>query len=480
MNTLRRSLIFSYISKYITTATQLVTSIVLARLLTPEDIGIYTVAAVFVGLGYLLREFGINTYIVQEKELTDDRIRAAFTLNLIFSWGIALILFIFRGPIGDFYSNEAVHEVIGFLCINFMLIPFGAITFAYIRREMRFKHTMVIQVGSSTVSAIVAIFSAYHGEAYLSLVWSAIAGTATSVLLTFAYRSPGLPTTPGFSEIPHVLAFCKYAGPSAIITHLGRTAPDWILGKAVDMSAVGLFSRATGTINMFNTAFMDAIWGVTLPHFSKQHREGGIDTKQYLVFVTNIIAIAWPFFVLLAIYAEPVVVILFGNQWIDSVPALQILCIDAILLYTIALAPNLIIATGQIKLSFVLNLITQISVIAGVIIFATNGIVWVAIGIAIAGTVRLFLYQIATHSTLSIPPREFFRVYLKIGVFTFFCTTPLYITGMFLDAETKTSILTLTLIGLLSFSLWLALLWIFKIPLRLDVRNAYMKLKRAK
>ena len=88
MASFRVALAYSYLNKYLTLVIHFVTTIILARLLTPADIGIYTVASVFVGLGHLLREFGINNYIVQEKDLTTDRIRAAFTLNLLFGWTV--------------------------------------------------------------------------------------------------------------------------------------------------------------------------------------------------------------------------------------------------------------------------------------------------------------------------------------------------------------------------------------------------------
>ena len=282
MASFRVALAYSYLNKYLTLVIHFVTTIILARLLTPADIGIYTVASVFVGLGHLLREFGINNYIVQEKDLTTDRIRAAFTLNLLFGWSIALILYFTRTPIGNFYESEAVREVIGLLCINFLLVPVGAITFAYLRREMRFQHTMIIQVASAIASAATGITAALAGEGYRSLVWSAIAGTLTSVIFTLLFRPPGVMLLPGLREIPHVFAFCRYAGSSEIIIHAGQTAPDWILGKVLDMGAVGLYSRALGTVNIFNKAFTEGLWGVILPHFSKQHRDGKIDSDQYL------------------------------------------------------------------------------------------------------------------------------------------------------------------------------------------------------
>src|SRR5690606_15559 len=153
--------------------------------------------------------------------------------------------------------------------------------FAHIRREMRFKHTMIIQIGSSLVSAVVGVSAALAGESYRSLVWSAIAGTLTSVLLTLVFRPPGVLLLPGFREIPHVFTFCRYAGSSTLISHMGNSALDLIMGKVLDMNAVGIFGRAVGAISIFSKVIMEGLVGIMLPRFSKQHRDGGIDKHQY-------------------------------------------------------------------------------------------------------------------------------------------------------------------------------------------------------
>lgn len=462
----RASLVYSYLSKYLTLFSQIVTSIILARLLTPRDIGIFTVAAVFVGLGHLLREFGVNLYIVQEKELTDDRIRAAFTVNILFGWGVALVLFLLQDTIGKFYSSDEVRQVVGLLCINFLLVPMGAITFAHIRREMRFQHTLVIQVGGSLVSAIVVLVSAYYfKQAYLSLVWSAIAGTLATVLLTFMYRAPGLPLLPGFREIPHVLAFCKYAGPNALITYIGTTAPDWILGKVMGMSAVGLFSRASGTIGLFSKAFMEGLGGVALPHFSKQHREEEIDKEQYLSLVASITAVAWPFFATLAVLSEPVIRVLYGVQWVGSVPALQVLCVSAMLLYTVVLVEQVLVATGHIRRQLIINTSTQVLTILAVASGAVFGLTWVAWGLAVAGLIRVVAYQIAGQSILGLSFTHYTDVFMRNILLTVLTSVIPLMAVLFLGEDRLASIIYLGGVLIITGLVWVWGVWLIRSPL---------------
>ena len=465
MASFRVSLAYSYLSKYLTLVIYFVTTIILARLLTPADIGIYTVASVFVGLGHLLREFGINNYIVQEKDLTTDRIRAAFTLNLLFGWSIALILYFTRTPIGSFYESEAVREVIGLLCINFLLVPIGAITFAYIRREMRFHHTLIIQVASALASSATGIIAALWGEGYRSLVWSAIAGTATSVIFTLLFRPSGVMLLPGLREIPHVFAFCRYAGSSEILIHAGQTAPDWILGKVLNMGAVGLYSRAVGTVNIFSRAFTEGLAGVILPHFSKQHRDGKIDRDQYLFLVACITAVAWPFFATLAVLSEPVRRILFGVKWLESVQILRILWLHALLVYTTVLVEQVLISSGQVRTSFRIILAIQVLMIGAVLASATYGLVWVAAAVAGVGLVQVCIYQIAGQRLLNIPITSFTPIYRKNILLTIITVAPSLFAVTILDGTSLAFIPNAIGVVLLTGLAWLGAVWMLKTPL---------------
>ncbi|SEK28211.1 lipopolysaccharide biosynthesis protein [Nitrosovibrio tenuis] len=465
MASFRVSLAYSYLNKYLTLVINFVTTIILARLLTPADIGIYTVAAVFVGLGHLLREFGINEYIVQEKDLTPDRIRAAFTLNILFGWSIALILYVARSPIGAFYNSEEVREVIELLCINFLLVPIGAITFAHIRREMRFRHAMVIQVASAFVSATVGIFAAFAGEAYRSLVWSAIAGTLTSVFFTLVFRPKGMLLLPGLREIPHVLAFCRYAGPSELIYHAGQTAPDWILGKVLDMSAVGLYSRALGTVSIFNKAFLEGLWGVIMPHFSRQHRDGAIDKDQYLFLVACITAVAWPFFATLAILAEPVISILFGAKWLESVPVLRILCLGAISMYTTVLIDQILRSSGRVRASFRIILITQILAVIAVLLSAFHGLIWVAMATAGVSMVQSCIYQIVGQRTLDIPFISFIRIYIKNILITGITVMPALVAILTVGSAPFAFLPSFAALVAVTGLCWITAIWLLKSPL---------------
>src|SRR5579862_5267561 len=127
MTTLRKSLSWSFLDKYSGMVLGVISTLILSRLLTPVDIGIYSVAAGAVGLAHMLRDFGVATYLFQEKDLTQERMRAALGVTMVFSWSVAAVMAALSSPIGTFYNAPGVAEVILVLAANFVLLPFGSI-----------------------------------------------------------------------------------------------------------------------------------------------------------------------------------------------------------------------------------------------------------------------------------------------------------------------------------------------------------------
>jgi O-antigen/teichoic acid export membrane protein len=110
MTELRRSLIYSAAQSYISVALQLVSTAVLSRILTPAQVGVFAVATVFAALASNVRDFGIAEYLIQAKDLSADRIRAAFAANIITSWSMALAMWIASTPVGDFYHSPQIGD----------------------------------------------------------------------------------------------------------------------------------------------------------------------------------------------------------------------------------------------------------------------------------------------------------------------------------------------------------------------------------
>ena len=126
-------------------------------------------ATVFAALAANFRDFGIAEYLIQVGELTEQRIRAAFAVNIMTSWLMAIAIFAGAGPAGDFYKSSTITDVMRVQALSFILIPFGAINMAWFRRELDFKPQFFSGVVSGVVGLGISVGLAWRGFGAMSL-----------------------------------------------------------------------------------------------------------------------------------------------------------------------------------------------------------------------------------------------------------------------------------------------------------------------
>lgn len=349
MVTLRKALVINFAQNYGIIMLQFVASIILARLLAPAEIGIFSVAAALIALAQAVRDFGVGQYIIQERELTPEKIRAAFSVSLVVAVVLAAVTAALSGLAAEFYREPGVQRVMQVLAINFLLIPFGQITLGYLQREMNFAAIAQVKIGSTLVHFVVSLAFAYLGHSYMSLAYASLANVLASAAIANLHRPQELPWALGFSGARQVFAFGSLSVLTNVAAALAKGVSDLVIGRLLGFVAVGLFSRAGGLIEIFNQGVMNALWSVALPHFSKTVREGGDVCGNYLKSAACITGVAWPFFFVLALLGEPVVLLLYGSGWSECVPLVKWFCLAYGIIAPFYLYSSVLIAIGQIK-----------------------------------------------------------------------------------------------------------------------------------
>lgn len=388
---IRSALAYSFGTRYAATAVQFLSTLILARLLSPSEIGIYSVGASVIMIAHTLRDFGTSSYVIQEPELTPSRLRTAFTLTVGVAWCLAMAIYLAAAPLGDFYAEPGIGSVMQVLAINFALIPFGSISGALLRREMRFRALMYIGVLSTAVNSLSAIAFASLGYGFISLAWSAVLGTATTVIgIGLAERKAFL-MWPSLSERSRVLSFSLKSSITSIAAEAGHAAPDIVLGRTIGMEGTGLFSRALGYVQLFERLLQDGLRGVMLPYLSEQSRSGGDVRAKLREASPNIASISLLIIGLTGTLADAAIAVLFGPQWSAAVPAAQLLCLGMALR---CLSPTLaaaMVATGDIASVMRVNLSATAAKFALLVALSGYGLTYAAAGFVGAEIMGLLL-----------------------------------------------------------------------------------------
>jgi O-antigen/teichoic acid export membrane protein len=379
MTMLRRSLAYSALDSYLGLVLQLASTVIIARILTPEQVGSFAVAAAFAALASTFRDFGIAEYLIQEQQLDNTALRAALSVNIGTSWLVALVLMGLAPAAADFYRSPVVADVMRVQALSFVLIPFGAVTMAWFRRQMDFRPVFLSGIAANLTSFVVSVALAMSGQGAMSLAWASLAGVAVTVAVSIAMRPKGMPWRPGWAGVGRVIHFGKFASGVYLFGQLGKGAPEMVIGRALDVIAVGVFSRASGLVEIFNRLVLRAVTPVYLPFFAKSLREHGSSRQGLLMAMSFTSVVGWPFLACTALYAYAAIRLMYGPQWLQAVPLAPWLCAVAAIELVYASAKEALLAQGLAKEANQLQVGIQGLRLAGllaVIPFGLQGACW--------------------------------------------------------------------------------------------------------
>jgi O-antigen/teichoic acid export membrane protein len=477
MSLVRNSLYVSFVENYTITFFQFISSIIIARILTPADLGVFSIAVLLSGLAGTVRDFGVTQYLIQEKELTNDKVRAAMALSLAVGWSLAIVLYLLSDPVARFYREPGVSSAVVVLAWTFVLVPFGSVVMAMLRRRLDYWSIFRVRVGSALVTATASVVLALLGFGYMSLAWSALGGVIATVLLCGVHRPAGMPKLPSFARIRQVLSFSGQVVASNVIGELSRGIPELAVGKAQSMEAVGLLGRALGLRAMLDKILMSALWSVVLPYFSKLEREQGDLKASYSRVQAYVTGIAWPLLLFLGAAAGPIVGVLYGPQWGASVPLVRVICVAGVLGSTLPFFSAVLLARGRpdatLKMQFLCVPFRLVCVIAA----APFGLLAVCLAMVAAGAFDLvvcyrFLQRVTrlTWRDLLDGSRRSFAVMVVSGI------GPVWV-GFMADRMALPQFLALLIASLTAGLGWLAGLYLFKHPVRAEIATIASRLR---
>jgi len=359
MKGVRAGLLISISERYLLAAVALASSILVARILTPEEIGIYSVSVAVIALAQVLRDFGIGSFLVQAEKLTEKLIRTAFGLSLLVGSILFFLVFILSPIAADFYNEPALINTLLISSANFLILPFCSISMSILRREMQFRRIALINIAAACAGAISVVAAATYGAGPNSMAISSIVASLTTGIGTWLARTNHTFLMPSLSEWRDLLKYGSQATVASAVTTLAVNGNDLVLGKVLGFGPVAIFSRAQGLMNLFHRDLMEAVRNVAFPAYAQAHREGLPLEDKYIASVTAITAIAWPFYGMLAIFPLEIVRTLFGTQWDASIPLVPIFALAGAISAMSNLAQPLLVASGRIDLATRAELLVQ-------------------------------------------------------------------------------------------------------------------------
>ncbi|HMN66759.1 MAG: oligosaccharide flippase family protein [Burkholderiaceae bacterium] len=478
MPSVRRSLLLSLADSYLGLVLQLAATVIVSRLLMPAEVGVFAIAAVFAAVAGTVRDFGVGEYLIQERKLSRQHIRAALALNIIVSWGMALLLVAAAPLAADFYREPGVARVMAVQALGLLLVPFGAVIHAWFRRELDYRPIVIGNALSNVASFIATVSLALLGFGYMSLAWSSFVGIVVSVSAIIWLRPKGFPLIPGTKGLGHAFHFGRFAGAVYIVAQIGKGAPELLIGRARGATDVGLFSRAGGLVELFNRLATRPVMQVCMPYFARARRESGSVLPAYLNSVSLLTAVGWPFLGCLVVVAWAAIRIVYGPNWMAAVPLAQVLCLAGAIELLFMPSREALLACGEARRANALQLqivALQVAGLAAVFPFGPAGACW---GLAVAALGGAMLSQWHLGRRIGLRVGELLRACGPSAALTALTVAPLAIASGIRPPD-ETNYIDWAVFGAAAAALsWLAGLWLLRHPLRDELLALWRRIGR--
>ncbi len=345
----RRAFLWASGGRYLVMAINLGTTLILARLLAPDQYGITVVGGAVFTIADALRGLSGGAYLIQKKEVSQEDIRACFTLSLIANLLIGTSMAALAGPLAAYFAMPQLKQYIHVAAMGYALGPFIYPIWSLMSRNLAFGPMTFIGLLSTVVGSAVSISLALQGYGYMSFAWASAASTAVSMLCYLFYCKDRSIFRPIFSHWGGVLRFGIYDSATGLISQVADTLPYFIFGRLFSADVVGLGQRALSLCLVPERVVLAGVSAVALPAFSQRARDGESLRPAYLRAIELITAAQWPSLCILIFLAQPLVLVLLGAQWAAAIPLLQIIASAMFLSFPITLHYATFVASGNIR-----------------------------------------------------------------------------------------------------------------------------------
>lgn len=424
MSKTRRSLAFAFLDRYGTAGLNLAGALILARLLSPRDFGIYSVAISVVTLVGVFRDFGVGNFLLQAHQISDVMIRTAFTISLPLSGVCAAFLLVGCHWIARFYNEPAFVGLMPVLAAGFLLVPFAMPSTSLLQREMEFGKLATVNLACAAVSLIASAILALLGFGYMSFAWASLLASLLRMAGALAWRPCFWAFRPALIRWREVAVFGGYASATAIVNVVHDSLPQLIIGRMLGFGAVGILGRASSVCQLPDRLFISAIQPVLLPSLAEQSRTTGDLKSGYLKAITYMTALQWPILLCLAFLAEPAVRILLGPQWGESVPLVRVMALASIPLFPAFMSYPVLVAAGAIRDALISSLLSIPPSLVLIYIAAGHGLQVVAATQFITGPLQVYVALVFIRRHVKFTWLEFGRPLVASAVIALCAAAP--------------------------------------------------------
>lgn len=398
-------------SKYANVAVQLVVTMVLARLLTPEDFGTVAIVTVFTSFFSILADVGISTAIIQYKELQRSDYNALFFFCSLLGIAFAVAFCLLSIPISAIYNDS---QLVPLCCLASLSVLFATMNMApngILLRERRFAAVSVRLVVAGIASGALAIGMAAEGVGAYALVWQTVASSGVVLVWNWIATRVKLSNYHFASSLKRIWRFSIYQAGFSTINYFARNLDNLLVGGTMGSAQLGQYDKAYKLMG-YPLNYLTGVFSDVMQPYLSEYQDNRQKLYESWLGICRILALVGMFVTAVFVcFPREIVLVMYGDQWLPAVPVVATLGMSVGVQMVNSTSGAIFQSAGRTDELFKSGIIcTCVSLAAILLGVATGSIALLGLCVSVAYVVHLFVTsKLLVQKVLEAKPLSFLK-----------------------------------------------------------------------
>jgi PST family polysaccharide transporter len=360
-------------SQAISVALQLLSTVILARLISPESYGTVGMVMTITAFASLFQDLGLSAATVQRAEITPAQSTALFWMNVAVAAVITVILIACAPFIAAFFHRPELVAVTAVLAVGILLTSFGAQHAALLTRDMKFGYLAIARLAGSVAQFVAALLAALAGLQYWALVIGLIALTVVNVALLWFFSSwrPGLPSRA--SGVRGMIHYGLNLTAFDFVNYFSRNLDNILIGRVWGAESLGYYTRAYSLLLFPINNIRAPVVAVAMPALSRLQDEPEAFRGYYCRLLGVLAFATMPLASYCFVCADQIVHLLLGPKWAAAAEIAKWLAVSSFLQPVAGLFGVVLMAKGLAKRHLRCGAVAALVVTIAFVLGVTHG-----------------------------------------------------------------------------------------------------------
>ena len=323
----RTAVIWRSGSQVLTQLVSWASTLIVIRLLAPQDYGLFAMAQVMLTLLNTMNGWGLASALIREETVSEERLRQTLGMLFLLNGMLALVQFLAAPLVALWFEQPMVADLLRVQAVLYLAVPFCAVPHAMLSRRMDFRRPAQVRLAAAVVGAVTALTGALSDWGVWTLVAAPMAMLLTEAVgMTWAAGAPIRPVF-RFGGAGHIAGFGGVMTATQLFWFAQSQADIVIAGRVLDPHDLGVYTTGLFLAQLLAAKFVPPINEVAYAAYSRQQAEGEADmiAPALIATIRLVILVALPAYAGLAVVAPVLVPVLLGEKWVEIAPLLPIL-----------------------------------------------------------------------------------------------------------------------------------------------------------